>query len=77
MDKWKLVMLDGKVRSKKTALALMGEHGEQATACAAALMREARKRRMAPMALHWSRVALWIEELKNDAVVKQVPKEPT
>jgi hypothetical protein len=78
MDKWKSVMLDGKVRSKKTALALIMEHGDQATARAAALMREARKRRMSARALHWSRVAMWIEELKlkKEPAVKRAPQAP-
>ena len=66
MEKWKAVMLDGKVQSRKVAAALLAEHGEFATARAAANMREARKRRRAARALHWSRVALWIEELRME-----------
>ncbi len=71
MDKWKAVMLDGKVQSRKVAAAFLAEHGDCATARAASLMREARKRRRAARALHWSRVAMWIEELRKDK------KEPT
>ena len=67
MDKWKSVMLSGKVQSRKIAVALLAEHGDQATARAAARMREARKRRLAARALHWSRVAMWIEELRKTA----------
>jgi hypothetical protein len=65
MDKWKSVMLNGKVLSRKAAAALLAEYGDKATARAAARMREARKRRMATRALHWSRVAMWIEELRK------------
>ena len=67
MDKWKSVMLDGKKRSQKVAAEFLIEFGENATARAAARMREARKRRSAARALHWSRVALWIEELRKSA----------
>ena len=65
MDKWKSVMLEGKVLSRKTAKAFLAEYGDQALARAAARMREARKRRMGARALHWSRVAMWIEELSK------------
>lgn len=65
MDKWKALMLDGKVQSRKIAASLLAEHGDQATARAAAQMREARRRRMSGRALHWSRVAMWIEELRR------------
>ena len=65
MDKWKSVMLGGTVQSRKTAVALLSEYGDQATARAAAQMREARRRRRAARALHWSRVAMWIEELRK------------
>ena len=64
MDKWKSLMLDGKVLSRRVAKELLAEHGTHATAGAAASMREARRRRRPARALHWSRVAMWIEELK-------------
>jgi hypothetical protein len=68
MDKWKSVMLGGTVQSRKIAIAFLREHGDQATARAAAQMREARRRRLAARALHWSRVAMWIEELRKSPV---------
>ena len=76
MERWKAVMLDGKVQSRKVAKAFLAEHGDQATARAAAHMREARKRRRAARALHWSRVALWIEELRMDGNKKEPTVKP-
>lgn len=67
MDKWKRLMLDGKKLSERAAIALLKEHGEKAGSRAAARMREARKRRMSERALHWSRVAMWIKELRKSA----------
>ena len=67
MHKWKSVMLGGTVQSRKIAVAFLTEYGEQATDRAAAQMREARRRRLPARALHWSRVAMWIEELRKPA----------
>ena len=76
MDKWKSVMLEGKVLSQKTAAVFLKEYGDQATARAAARMREARKRKLTSRALHWSRVAMWIEELKIEPAVKRARQVP-
>ena len=76
MRKWQSVMLKGKVRSRKVAIAFVLEFGEQAAARAAAKMQASRRRRMPATALHWSRVAMWIERLKKEPAVKRALEVP-
>ena len=67
MDRWKAVMLRGTVRSRKTAEAFIAQYREEALPKATARLREARSRQMNGDALHWSRVAMWIQELGKPA----------
>jgi hypothetical protein len=76
MRKWQSVMLEGKVRSRKTAAHFIREYGDQAAVLAAVRMRASRRRRMTATALHWIRVAMWIEELKKEPAVKRASEVP-